>query len=72
MEYNVYMGMWAHKHSYERLWPVYNLTVFKPVAAGSSGQDSITDDPYTDPKAPFHITTGTAVRGSFITQCSKF
>lgn len=37
--------LWAHEHSYERLWPIYNFTVFN----GS------TEHPYTNPGAPVHI-----------------
>ena len=43
--------MWAHEHSYERLLPVMNRTVVP------SPQP---DQPYTDPQAPVHITTGSA------------
>ena len=43
--------MWAHEHSYERLLPVMNRTVVP------SPQP---DQPYTDPRAPVHITTGSA------------
>lgn len=45
------MEIWAHEHSYERLWPVYDKKVYN----GSY------DAPYTNPKAPVHITTGSAV-----------
>ncbi|XP_041468978.1 acid phosphatase type 7-like [Lytechinus variegatus] len=41
---------WAHEHSYERLWPVYNRKVYN----GSLSE------PYTNPKAPVHIITGSA------------
>ncbi len=37
--------LWAHEHSYERLWPIYDYKVLK----GS------TNDPYRNPKAPVHI-----------------
>uniref|UniRef100_T1JCQ8 Purple acid phosphatase n=1 Tax=Strigamia maritima TaxID=126957 RepID=T1JCQ8_STRMM len=44
------LEFWAHEHSYERLWPVYNRKVYN----GSWNQ------PYTNPGAPVHITTGSA------------
>ncbi|KAE8585857.1 hypothetical protein XENTR_v10021478 [Xenopus tropicalis] len=49
-KYGVDLEIWAHEHSYERLWPVYNYTVYK----GSS------ESPYTNPLAPVHIITGSA------------
>jgi hypothetical protein len=42
--------IWAHEHSYERMWPVYNRTVYNG-----------TESPYVDPPAPLHIVTGSAV-----------
>ncbi|KAL2099372.1 hypothetical protein ACEWY4_005852 [Coilia grayii] len=48
--YGVDLEVWAHEHSYERLWPVYNYTVFN----GSL------NEPYVNPKAPVHIITGSA------------
>uniref|UniRef100_A0A0N5AGB1 Purple acid phosphatase n=1 Tax=Syphacia muris TaxID=451379 RepID=A0A0N5AGB1_9BILA len=47
--YGVDLMIWAHEHSYERLWPVYNRTVY-------NGTDSV----YVDPPAPLHIITGSA------------
>lgn len=44
------LEFWAHEHSYERLWPVYDWKVYN----GSY------QEPYTNPKAPVHITTGSA------------
>lgn len=44
------LEIWAHEHVYERLWPVYNHTVFN----GS------VEYPYTNPKAPVHILPGSA------------
>lgn len=42
--------IWAHEHSYERLWPLYNYKVFN----GSL------QEPYRNPGAPVHIITGSA------------
>lgn len=49
-KYGVDLELFAHEHSYERLWPVYNRTVYN----GSY------ENPYTNPKAPVHIITGSA------------
>jgi len=51
IKYGVDLGVWAHEHSYERLYPIYNRTV---VPSPDPTQ------PYTDPRAPVHITTGSA------------
>ncbi|XP_067011635.1 acid phosphatase type 7 [Anabrus simplex] len=48
--YGVDLMIWAHEHSYERLWPMYNYQVYN----GSY------EDPYRNPNAPVHITTGSA------------
>ncbi|CAB1330857.1 unnamed protein product [Coregonus sp. 'balchen'] len=48
--YGVDLELWAHEHTYERLWPVYGYKVFN----GSMEQ------PYVNPKAPVHIITGSA------------
>jgi len=48
--YGVDLALWAHEHSYERLWPIYDRQVYN----GSY------EHPYTDPKATVHITTGSA------------
>ncbi|CAD6189615.1 unnamed protein product [Caenorhabditis auriculariae] len=48
-EQGVDLELWAHEHTYERMWPVYNRTVFNG-----------TDQPYLDPPAPVHIVTGSA------------
>ncbi|CAF0889384.1 unnamed protein product [Brachionus calyciflorus] len=42
--------LWAHEHSYERLWPIYNFTVY----------NGNTEFPYTNPGAPIHKVTGSA------------
>ncbi|XP_071789353.1 acid phosphatase type 7-like isoform X1 [Asterias amurensis] len=49
-KYGVDLELWAHEHDYERLWPVYNKKVYN----GSK------EAPYTNPKAPVHIITGSA------------
>ncbi|XP_018318825.1 acid phosphatase type 7 [Agrilus planipennis] len=49
-KYGVDLAIWAHEHSYERLWPIYNYHVYN----GSI------DEPYRNPMAPVHITTGSA------------
>ncbi|KAJ9581516.1 hypothetical protein L9F63_023307, partial [Diploptera punctata] len=48
-DYGVDLAIWAHEHSYERLWPIYDYKVIN----GS-------DEPYRNPRAPIHITTGSA------------
>lgn len=49
-KYGVDIEIWAHEHDYERLWPIYNYKVYN----GSY------EAPYTNPKAPVHIVTGSA------------
>ncbi|XP_062996198.1 acid phosphatase type 7 [Elgaria multicarinata webbii] len=49
-KYGVDLELWAHEHSYERLWPIYDYQVYN----GS------TEAPYTNPGAPVHIITGSA------------
>lgn len=49
--YGVDIELWGHEHLYERMWPVYDRKVY-------NGSDS---HPYSDPKAPVHIITGSAV-----------
>ncbi|CAJ0589582.1 unnamed protein product, partial [Cylicocyclus nassatus] len=48
-EYGVDVEIWAHEHTYERLWPVYNRTVYNG-----------TSMPYKNPLAPVHIISGSA------------
>uniref|UniRef100_A0A1B0FHH9 Purple acid phosphatase n=1 Tax=Glossina morsitans morsitans TaxID=37546 RepID=A0A1B0FHH9_GLOMM len=48
--YGVDVEIWAHEHTYERLWPIYNYTVMN----GSQAE------PYRNPMAPVHIVTGSA------------
>ncbi|XP_046431137.1 acid phosphatase type 7 isoform X1 [Neodiprion virginianus] len=49
-KHKVDLEIWAHEHSYERLWPMYNFKVYN----GSYEQ------PYRNYKAPVHIVTGSA------------
>ncbi|XP_043292309.1 acid phosphatase type 7 isoform X1 [Cervus canadensis] len=49
-KYGVDLQLWAHEHSYERLWPIYNYQVLN----GSQ------EMPYTHPRGPVHIITGSA------------
>ncbi|KAL0280763.1 UNVERIFIED_CONTAM: hypothetical protein PYX00_001966 [Menopon gallinae] len=55
-EKGVDMEIWAHEHSYERTWPLYNNEVYN----GSF------DAPYTNPGAPVHIITGSAGCNEFV------
>jgi len=48
--YGVDLEIWAHEHSYERLWPIYDYQVYN----GSY------EEPYVNPKAPVHFVTGSA------------
>ena len=54
VKYNVDLAFWAHEHNYERFWPLYDYQVL-------NGTEK---EPYTDPGAPVHINTGSAVRFS--------
>ncbi|XP_050666890.1 acid phosphatase type 7 isoform X2 [Leptidea sinapis] len=49
-QYGVDVVIWAHEHSYERTWPLYDSKVYN----GS------VDQPYRNPGAPVHIVTGSA------------
>ncbi|KAH8273336.1 hypothetical protein KR018_000638 [Drosophila ironensis] len=51
-EYGVDVAIWAHEHSYERLWPIYDYEVRNGTKLGGS--------PYEDPRAPVHLVTGSA------------
>jgi len=48
-KYGVDLELWGHEHSYERMFPLYNRTVYNN-----------TDNPYNNPPAPVHIVTGSA------------
>ena len=50
-DYQVDVAIWAHKHSFERTWPVYNYTFW----------NNHTRNPYVNPKAPIHFTAGSGV-----------
>ncbi|XP_028155946.1 acid phosphatase type 7 isoform X2 [Ostrinia furnacalis] len=49
-EFGVDLAVWAHEHSYERTWPLYDNQVYN----GSL------QEPYTNPRAPVHLVTGSA------------
>lgn len=49
-DYGVDLAIWAHEHSYERLWPLYEYKV----------QNGSYAEPYRNPRAPVHIITGSA------------
>lgn len=49
-DYQVDLEIWAHEHSYERMWPLYDFQVYN----GSY------HEPYKNYKAPVHIITGSA------------
>ncbi|XP_023035328.1 acid phosphatase type 7 isoform X2 [Drosophila willistoni] len=49
-QYGVDVELWAHEHCYERMWPMYNYTVYNGSFA----------EPYTNPRAPVHIISGAA------------
>lgn len=48
-KYRVDLEIWAHEHNYQRMWPLYNRTVYNG-----------TENPYRNPVAPVHIVTGSA------------
>lgn len=49
-KHKVDLQLWAHEHSYERMWPMYNFQVYN----GSFEQ------PYKNYRAPVHMVTGSA------------
>ncbi|KAG8143679.1 putative Purple acid phosphatase protein [Naja naja] len=49
-KHGVDLMLWAHEHSYERLWPVYDYKVYNGSTAA----------PYANPSVPVHIITGSA------------
>ena len=51
-EYGVDLAIWAHEHTYERTYPVYRDQI-------RVNYTSL--EPYTNPGAPVHIVTGSAV-----------
>ncbi|XP_045500015.1 acid phosphatase type 7 isoform X1 [Colias croceus] len=48
-DYGVDVVVWAHEHSYERTWPLYDQKVYNG-----------TTHPYVNPSAPVHLVTGSA------------
>uniref|UniRef100_A0A914C750 Iron/zinc purple acid phosphatase-like C-terminal domain-containing protein n=2 Tax=Acrobeloides nanus TaxID=290746 RepID=A0A914C750_9BILA len=48
-KYGVDLEIWAHEHTFERMFPLYNRTVYNG-----------TESPYVDPPAPVHVVTGSA------------
>ncbi|CAL8101162.1 unnamed protein product [Orchesella dallaii] len=50
MQYGVDLTIWAHEHSYERMLPLYNRTVY----------NGTQEEPYRNPKGLVHVTTGSA------------
>lgn len=61
-KYGVDLQLWAHEHSYERLWPIYNYQVLN----GSQ------EMPYTHPRGPVHIITGSAGCEELLTPFTLF
>jgi hypothetical protein len=53
VKYNVDLEIWAHQHSYERLYPVDNYTVYKKYVIDIDNQTIY----YNSPK-PVQITSG--------------
>ncbi|RVE46785.1 hypothetical protein evm_008569 [Chilo suppressalis] len=49
-EFGVDLVVWAHEHSYERTWPLYDSVVYNGSYAA----------PYVNPRAPVHLVTGSA------------
>ncbi|CAD5224999.1 unnamed protein product [Bursaphelenchus okinawaensis] len=54
------VAFWAHEHTYERLWPVYDRVVYN----GSSSA-------YVDPPAPIHLLSGSAGCREYTDQFNK-
>lgn len=50
LDSGVDVQLYAHQHSYERLWPIYNFEV----------NNGSYEKPYENAKAPVHIITGSA------------
>uniref|UniRef100_A0A915M509 Purple acid phosphatase n=1 Tax=Meloidogyne javanica TaxID=6303 RepID=A0A915M509_MELJA len=49
-KYGIDLELWAHEHTFERMFPVYNRTTF----------NTSTGNPYVNPPAPVHIVSGSA------------
>lgn len=50
LDSGVDVEFWAHQHSYERLWPIYDFQV----------KNGSYNKPYVNANAPVHIITGSA------------
>ena len=67
------LELWGHEHIYERMWPLFNYTVRSSIIVSTSHvifdvnfssqvMNGSYENPYTNPGAPVHIVTGSAVR----------
>jgi len=56
MENGVDISFWGHVHQYARFWPIYQYRV----------RNGSEEEPYKNPKAPVHITSGSPVRRKFV------
>ena len=73
LDNSVDLAFWAHAHSYERFYPIYNYEVLQLFLRKiqniifialfyfqiRGGSDP--KNPYVEPRAPVHIITGSAV-----------
>ena len=50
-DHGVDLAIWAHAHSYERFYPLYDYQI----------RNGTSDDPYVEPGATVHFITGSAV-----------
>jgi hypothetical protein len=49
--FSVDLAFWAHVHTYQRMWPVYNYKVYKTES-----------QPYVNPEATVHFVIASGVR----------
>ncbi len=73
LDNSVDLAFWAHAHSYERFYPIYNyevlqlflrkiqIIVFIAFFCSQIRGGSDPKNPYVEPRAPVHIITGSAV-----------